>query len=242
MALPLRVLPAGDTALVLELGETIDAGLNALVHALDKELREARPKGLVETVPTYRSILVHFDPLETDAETLAVIARDLATRVENVTVTATRRYRIPVAFGGERGIDLDDVAKRVGLSTKALIETHAAADYRVYMLGFSPGFAYLGGLPPALALPRRDSPRLATPAGTFMQGGQQAALSPSEMPSGWHLLGQSPLRLFDLRREAPFLLGPGDLLRVVPIDGDRYEALAREVAIRPIDPESEPVP
>ena len=136
-----------------------------------------------------------------------------------------RRWFVPVRFGGEHGEDLTAVAERAGLTPEEVVGLHCAAEYRVYMLGFSPGFAYLGGLPEALHQPRRENPRSVTPAGSFMQGGAQAALSPVAMPSGWHLIGKTPLRLFDPGRSQPFLLSPGDRVRLVSVTVSDYDRM-----------------
>ncbi len=225
-----RILPAGDGALVVELGDGIEPALNERVHRLDLRIVEAALPGVVETVPTYRSILVTFDPLETDAAALTARVLDLAAGLSDAAASGGRRWIIPVCFGGPHGEDLEDVARRTGLTPDEVVALHCAADYRVYMLGFSPGFAYLGGLPEPLHLPRRENPRLKTPAGSLMQGGAQAAVSPLAMPSGWHLLGRTPLRMFDVRRPRPFLLAPGDRVRVTAIGAPEYDRLAAEAA------------
>jgi len=239
MTFPLTLLPAGDAALVAELGDAIDPDLNDAVQALDAALAAAAPAGLVETVPTYRSLLVDYDPCLTDAETLGALLRDLARGLDQAARAAGRRWFLPVCFGGDLGEDLGFVADRTGRTVDEVAALHCAADYRVYMLGFSPGFAYLGGLPAELHLPRRENPRLSTPAGSIMQGGAQAAVSPMVMPSGWHLLGQTPVRTFDLRRDRPFLLAPGDRLRFQAIDRDRFAALSALAEAGALMPESE---
>jgi KipI family sensor histidine kinase inhibitor len=230
---PLRLLPAGEAALLVELGDTIDPDLNEAVHRLDAAINRAAPDGLIETVPTYRSILVTFDPTRTTAATLAAVISSLQAAAGEASVVKSRRWFVPVRFGGEYGEDLTAVAERAGLSPEAVVNLHCAADYRVYMLGFSPGFAYLGGLPEALHQPRRENPRSVTPAGSFMQGGSQAALSPVAMPSGWHLIGRTPLRLFDPGRSQPFLLAPGDRVRLIAITGEDYDRMADQNDLLP---------
>ncbi len=239
MTFPLTLLPAGDAALVAELGDAIDPDLNDAVQALDAALAAAAPAGLVETVPTYRSLLVHYDPCLTDAATLGALLRDLVQGLDRAARPAGRRWFLPVCFGGDLGEDLGFVAARTGRTETQVVALHCAADYRVYMLGFSPGFAYLGGLPAELHLPRRENPRLSTPAGSIMQGGAQAAVSPMVMPSGWHLLGRTPVRSFDLRRDQPFLLAPGDRLRFHAIDRDRFDALSARAEAGQLMPDSE---
>ncbi len=223
---PLKLLPAGEAALLVELGDAIDPDLNEAVHRLDAAINRAAPDGLVETVPTYRSILVTFDPTRTTEAALAAAISSLDASAPEASAAERRRWFVPVRFGGEHGEDLAAVAERAGLSPEEVVDLHCGADFRVYMLGFSPGFAYLGGLPAALHLPRRENPRSVTPAGSFMQGGAQAALSPVAMPSGWHLIGKTPLRLFDPGRSQPFLLAPGDRVRLVAITVGDFDLMA----------------
>ncbi len=234
-----RLLAAGEAALVVELGETIDAAVNQRVHVLDAAIAAAKLAGVVETVPTYRSILVSFDPLATDAEALGAAIAAIAAGDLDHAAPSGRRWFIPVAFGGEYGEDLEDVARRTALSTDEVVRLHTAEDYRVYMLGFSPGFAYLGTLPKPLHLPRRETPRLKTPAGSVMQGGAQAAISPTAMPSGWHILGRTPVRIFDLAAAQPFLLAPGDHVRFVAIAPARFAGLAALAEQGKLVPDSE---
>jgi KipI family sensor histidine kinase inhibitor len=229
-------LPAGDAALVVELGSVIDAELNDAVHRLDAAINAAKPAGLIETVPTYRSILVLFDPVVAAAEDMGRACLDLAGALDRGRgATPSRRWRVPVAFGGALGEDLPLVAAQSGLSEAAVVALHCRTDYRVYMLGFAPGFPYMGTLAPELRLPRRENPRLAVPAGSVIQGGQQAAIMPLEMPSGWHILGRTPVRLRDDRRAEPFLLAPGDVVRFAAMDPAELPALeARAAAGDPI--------
>ncbi|MCW5752959.1 MAG: 5-oxoprolinase subunit PxpB [Alphaproteobacteria bacterium] len=212
-----RFLDAGEQALVVEFGDGIDPALNAMVHAFDAALQEAAIPGLQETLPTYRSVLVHFDPATIDRVALRARLRELAGLAASGRFHPARRWLVPVAYGGAAGMDLDDVARALELSTAEVVRLHAGAEYVVYMLGFSPGFPYLGGLPQRLHLTRRAEPRLRTPARSVIIGGQQAAILPGEMPSGWHVLGRTPVHSFDLRRAEPFLFRPGDLLRFEPV-------------------------
>jgi KipI family sensor histidine kinase inhibitor len=222
----LRVLLAGDTALTLELGDVIDPKINARVLALDRALAETGLPGIVETVPTYRSLQVHYDPERLAASDLIAAARRLAHTLGERPPPG-RSWRVPVAYGGEHGIDLEAVAARTGLSAEQVVARHLAGDYRVYMIGFAPGFAYLGGLDPVLHLPRRETPRLKTPAGTISIGGIQAAVASIEAPSGWHLLGRTPARAFDPARDEPFLFAVGDRIRFERISADDFATLSR---------------
>lgn len=227
-----RLLAAGDTALTVELGDAVDPKINAQVLALDKALSEAKLAGIVETVPTYRSLQVHFDPDVLDVDTLRRTVERLAADLDDRPPPG-RLWTVPVAYGGEHGIDLENVAERTGLTTEQVIARHLGGDYRVYMIGFQPGFTYLGGLDPKLHLPRRETPRLKTPAGTISVGGIQAAVASIEAPSGWHLLGRTPVRAFDPARADPFLFRAGDRIRFERIAYDDYTRLATDTSWLP---------
>jgi KipI family sensor histidine kinase inhibitor len=220
-----RILQAGDQALVVEFGDAIDAGLNGLVQALDRRGAAAGIDGVIEAVPTYRSLMIVYDPLRIGSAALRKRIEKLVPK-SAAADAPTRRWTIPVAYGGAHGLDLEDVARAHGLSSGEVIALHSGAEYRVFMIGFSPGLSYLGGLPERLHTPRRTSPRLKVPPSSVAIGGIQAAVFSVEIPSGWHLLGRTPENLFDLRRAQPFLLGAGDRVRFVPISHAEYERLA----------------
>lgn len=218
-----QILPCGDAALTVEFGRVIDAALNAKVLALDRAVAAAQPAGVIETVPTYRSLLVHYDPV---AVAFGDLARELwvLARQPAADLRPTRRWRIPVAYGGAHGIDLDEVAHRHGITPQEVVRRHTGGDYRVAMIGFTPGWSYLSGLDPQLATPRRDVPRTDTPAGAISIGGVQAGIQCIAGPSGWHLIGQTPVRTFHPRRDPMFLLDAGDAVSFFAIDGDEFAA------------------
>lgn len=235
-----------DDAWLLRLGEVIDDALNARVHALAARLRAQAPDWLRDLVPAYASLAVFFDPraiapraardwlrahCDADADPLlgseggdATAANETGTAHAGTQddAAATRTVEIPVAYGGEFGPDLDASAAELGLSPAALIERHSGALYRVAMIGFAPGFPYLSGLDPALALPRLATPRTRVAAGSVAIGGAQTGIYPRPGPGGWRLLGRTPLSLFDSARAHPSLLLPGDRVRFVAIDPDRF--------------------
>lgn len=219
-----RIVPCGEAALVVEFGDTIDEAVNAKVLGLDRAIARAKIKGVIEAVPTYRSLLVHYDPLQLGFAELSAHMRALVDAAPAGS-GPRRRWRIPVVYGGEYGIDLDDVARARGISADEVIRLHAAGDYYVAMLGFLPGFAYLAGLDPRLATPRRDDPRTVTPAGTISIGGVQAGVQCLAAPSGWHLLGRTPVRTYHPRRDPVFLIEPGDAVTFHAIDQDQWAAL-----------------
>lgn len=224
-----RLQTCGDTAFTVTFGETIDAERNAAVLALDAALAEAALPGILETVPSYRSLTVHCDPVTVDPAALARDVLNLA-RTGPTPAKPGRVWRIPVVYGGAFGADLDAVAEHHGLTPDAVIACHAEPEYRVAMLGFLPGYAYLSGLHPKLALSRRPSPRPTTPAGTISIGGAQALVASIAAPSGWHLLGRTPVRSFLPGRDPIFLFEPGDRVRFEPVDPRRWNALDRAAA------------
>jgi len=219
-----RILACGDSAINVEFGDTVDAWLNARVLALDAALHAAAPQGVVETVPTYRSLLVHFDPLLVDLPTLIAIISDLGIQLPPKT-DRVRRWRVPVVYGAEFGEDIADLSRLHGLTQAELIARHAGAVYRIYMIGFMPGFAYLGGLDPRLATPRRTQPRPWIPAQSISIGGAQTAISTVEGPSGWHLIGRTPVRGFMRGRDPVFLYDAGDEVVFEPVESVKWAAL-----------------
>ena len=219
-----------EDALLLRFGERIDSELNARVQAAAARLHQRLPQ--LECVPAYASLLLRFDPSSWAADDGDAPHRRLQDAVnavlgENGTIAATPREQvIPVCYGGEYGPDLADVAAHCGLAADALIARHTAADYRVAMLGFAPGFPYLLGLDPQLAVPRRHDPRQRVPAGSVAIGGSQTGIYPEVLPGGWQLIGRTPLRLFDATARPPSLLAAGDRVRFHAIDEDSFRQLA----------------
>lgn len=218
----LRILPSGDTAITVEFSRDIDDNANRRVLALDRAMAEAAIAGVTETVPTYRSLLVHYDPLIIGFAGLSTAVVTLA-RSSTTVDRPARRWRIPVNYGGDNGIDLEEVAQTLGVSTTDVIALHTAAEYHVAMIGFTPGWSYLSGLTPQLHLPRRKNPRVLTPAGTVSIGGVQSGVQCLAGPSGWHLLGRTAVRTYQISRDPIFLLEPGDAVTFVPVDLDTFK-------------------
>ncbi|MFD1911217.1 5-oxoprolinase subunit PxpB [Halodurantibacterium flavum] len=229
MTAPPRILPLGDQALSFQIGEDIDAAANARVIALADALDAEGIAGVLDRVPTYRSLLVRYDP-----ETIrgAQLGARLSALYAGLGPQAGggRLWRVPVLYGGTAGLDLDALAAEKGMSADDLIALHMGAEYRVYMIGFAPGFAYLGGLPEALHAPRLATPRQQIPAGAVGIGGRQASINSVAGPSGWRFIAGTPVRLFDPRRDAPFLLQAGDRVRFERIDAGEFERLAGRAA------------
>jgi 5-oxoprolinase (ATP-hydrolysing) subunit B len=222
-------VPVGDRAFLVELGAAVDEAVNARILNLAQHLRAHPVLGIEDVVPTYRSLLVHFDPDRLTRAELQGRLKELLAQVDSHSPEG-RLLQVPVVYGGEFGVDLEELADHHGLTAEEVIRCHLAATYRVYMVGFQPGFAYLGGLDPTLARSRRTEPRTRTPAGSVSIGGVQAAIASVEAPSGWHLIGRTPARLFMPQRDPPFLLGPGDRVRFARLPAAAWAAYDRRAA------------
>ena len=233
------VLPCGDCALIVQIGETVDAGANARIIALAAELEARALPGIQEIVPTYRSLLVRYDPEKVRG---ADLERQLLEAFEHPAKAGAegRLWTVPCLYGGTVGQDFDELAAMKGLSPDELVALHSGAEYRIYMIGFAPGFAYLGGLPEILHTPRLTKPRQNIPAGAIGIGGQQGNINSVAGPSGWRFVGWTPVRSFDPARAEPFLFRAGDRLRFRPIGPDEAEDLSarREAGETIISPES----
>lgn len=221
-----RIRPCGDAALTIEFGETVDAALNDAVLSLDAAIAREHLAGVIETIPTYRSLFVVYDPVVTSHAAVSSWLMEKA-RGHLPKPPAGRIWRFPVCYGGEFGIDLPFVAEKTGLSEAEVVRRHAGGTYRIYMMGFIPGFTYLGGLDPALAVPRRDDPRLTSPAGTISIGGVQTGIQCLVSPTGWHLIGRTPARTYDPARAAVFFLEPGDSVNFHTVSPEDFAALER---------------
>jgi len=224
-----RFLACGDTALSVEFGDRVDRRISGLVLALDRRLAQARLPGIVEAVPTFRALMVHYDPLAASYGEIAAALERLLIGLQPVEAGG-RLWTLPVCYEGELAPDLADVAARTGLAPEAVVASHSAPTYRVYMLGFLPGYPYMGELPRELHLPRRENPRIKVPMGSVSIAVDQTSIYSFESPGGWHLIGRTPVRLFDPRRAAWALLEPGDEVRFNPVDRARFDALDRAAA------------
>lgn len=183
------------------------------VRGFLEQLERERPTAILEWIPSYTSVLVFYDLVTLSAEDAVALAADVARRATIADDRATRTVEIPVQYGGDGGPDLDEVARLHGLNSEEVVALHSSGDYRVYLLGFSPGFPFLGGLDERIATPRLDTPRLKVPAGSVAIGGAQTGIYPVESPGGWRLIGWTALKIFDVNREPAFLLSVGDRVR-----------------------------
>jgi inhibitor of KinA len=218
-----NILPAGDQAFTVALGAGVDPHTSARVLAAAERLVAARPDGVTDVVPGYDELLVAYDPLVVAAaDVRAWIAGALAVEAAPV---AGGQVELPVCYDPSLAPDLEALVGEKGLSVEALVALHTAPAYRCYLLGFRPGFPFLGGLDERLAAARLPTPRLRVPAGSVGIGGRQTGVYPVDSPGGWRLIGRTPLRLFDPARARPFLVKAGDTVRFVAIDRATYDRM-----------------
>ncbi|GAC1331977.1 MAG: 5-oxoprolinase subunit PxpB [Beijerinckiaceae bacterium] len=224
-----RFLPSGDTALVVEFGDHIERALSERVLRLAQRLKDAKLEGIVETVPTFRSLLVHYDPLVTSG---AVLEAAIAGHLEDAGAERQpmRLWHIPVCYESRFAPDLDEVAERTKLSTQEVIARHSGTQYLVYVVGFAAAFPYMGDLPPELVLPRRADPRVRVPGGSVAMATTLTGIYPLDIPGGWHLIGATPISVFNPSWERPALLKPGDGARFEPVSYAEYERVREAVA------------
>lgn len=215
--------------MVVQFGETIDRETLSRVRNLTDQLAFQPIPGVIETVPAYTTVTLHYDPLRIDLQNLiADLQRLLATQTE-ASDLKQRLIQIPVCYGGDFGPDLELVARHNLLTVDEVVEIHSSAEYLVYMIGFAPGFPYLGGMSARIATPRRESPRLKTPAGSVGIAGTQTGVYPIETPGGWQLIGRTPINLFQPSFDPPTLLRAGDSVRFQPIARDQFDSLKNPV-------------
>lgn len=226
----MRFLPAGDLAVSVELGDEISREVNARVLALEYLIRQKGLPGVLETVPTFRSLLVYYDPFVVGYEELVAGLTALVPEARPEVLPPARTVEIPCCYGGELGFELEAAARRLGLTPEEMARLHASGDYYVYFVGFSPGGAYMTGMPEPLTIPRLETPRTKTPVGSVGIGGVQCYIYPVESPGGFWVLGRTPLRLYDPTSADPTLLRPGDRVRFRPVDRAEFDAIAAAVA------------
>jgi len=210
-----KISPLGDLALLIQFGDEIDLEINQRVHTLDALLCADTIAGIIETVPAYSTLLVHYDPLALTYEKLSDWVNAEMDRVESNATRKPRQIEVPVRYGGASGPDLEWVAAHHHLSMADVIHLHTNQIYTVYMMGFTPGFPYMGKLHASLVTPRLDSPRTLVPSGSVAIAGEQTGIYPIDSPGGWRLIGWTSLSLFNPSRDAPFLFSPGDEVRFV---------------------------
>jgi inhibitor of KinA len=209
------IAPLGDSALLVQLGDQIDLTINRRVHALDTLIDTSPLEGIMETVPAYSTLMIHYNPLTLTFEQVREWSYSKLVQVEDETSRKPLRIEVPVQYGGRYGVDLDFIASYHGLHVKDVIRIHSEKIYTIYMMGFTPGFPYMGKLDDGIVTPRLETPRTYVPAGTVAIAGSQTGIYPIDSPGGWWLIGHTSLQLFDPKSETPFLFSPGDEVRFI---------------------------
>ena len=224
-----RFLLTGDTSVTVEFGNEISGEINAAIRAFNIALSKSGIDGIVETVPTYRSLMVHYRPEKIRHAELCEKMRGLLGKLDDIEIPPAEVVEIPVLYGGEEGPDLAFVAEHNGKTEDEVVKIHTGTEYLIYMLGFTPGFPYLGGMDDSIASPRLKSPRVRIPGGSVGIAGTHTGVYPIDSPGGWQLIGRTPLKLYDPGRERPILLEAGQYIKFRAVDREEYEAIGREV-------------
>jgi inhibitor of KinA len=234
-----RFLPCGDLAVSVELADEINREANARVLALEYLIRERGLLGITETLPTYRALLVYYEPAVVTFDALVAALRGLTAEARPEVLPPARQVELPCCYGGELGFELEAAAAKLGLAPDELARLHAGAEYHVYFVGFTPGLPYMTGMPERISIPRLVNPRTKTPPGSVAIGGVQCCIYSVESPGGFWVLGRTPARLYDPAAEDPSLLRAGDAVRFRSIERAEYDAIAAEVAARTWSPRVE---
>ena len=221
--------PDGDSALLIVFGDTVSPEINRRVSDAARGVREAKIGGVVDMIPAFASLMIQYDPLVLSYDELCLRVAEVLRNAGTEAHSGRRVYEIPVCYGGTFGPDLDYIASHAGMTTREVVEIHTSRDYLIYMLGFLPGFCYLGGLDERIHTPRLETPRLRIPAGSVGIGGSQTGIYPLDSPGGWQLMGQTPVKTYDPEREPPIFLQAGDYIRFTEIDEGEYEQVRTAV-------------
>lgn len=225
----IRILTAGDSAVLIEFGKEISPDINARITALVRLMKAQQIEGVVDMIPSFCALLINYDPRVVSYGKMKKRLEKLLKLEVETRATAAKIYEIPVCYGSEYGPDLDNISSHAGLRKEEVIRIHSSRDYLIYMLGFLPGFSYLGGLDERIHTPRLANPRVKIRAGSVGIGSSQTGIYPLDSPGGWQLLGMTPVKTYDPVREVPILFEAGDYVRFVPINEARYHEIRQQV-------------
>ncbi|MBU3170024.1 5-oxoprolinase subunit PxpB [Clostridium estertheticum] len=220
-----KYLIAGDRALVVEFGDKIEEQVNSKIRSLTVAIAQEGIIGINETIPTYRSLMVIYDPIIMELDELISVLKSIILKMHELKLPDAKVIEIPTLYGGEYGPDIDFVAKHNKISIDEVIKIHTDREYLIYMIGFTPGFPYLGGMSDKIEAPRLQNPRTKIPVGSVGIAGKQTGIYPVESPGGWQLVGRTPVKLYDPCRDEPVLLNAGDYIKFVSIDENEYKII-----------------
>ena len=224
-----KILTAGDSSLLIQFGQEISPEINAQITAFVHLMREQHVEGVTDVIPAFTSLLINYDPRVIDYRKLKHRLEKLLKLEVSKKSSSSGIFEIPVCYGGKYGPDLENIAKHANLTPQEVIDIHSSSDYLIYMLGFLPGFSYLGGLDERIHTPRLANPRIKIPAGSVGIGGSQTGIYPLDSPGGWQLLGLTPVKTYDPNREVPILFEAGDYIRFIPVSESDFTTIKDEV-------------
>ncbi|SDK72573.1 5-oxoprolinase subunit PxpB [Natronincola ferrireducens] len=236
----IKYLIAGDRALVMEFGNCISEEINEKIRAMTIAIEMKNIKGIVEVVPTYRSLMIHYNPLTIEYTVLLRTMQALEEELKSIELPAPRVIEIPTLYGGDYGPDIDTVAKHNELTVEEVVRIHTSGEYLIYMLGFTPGFPYLGGMDTKIATPRLESPRTKIKGGSVGIAGSQTGIYSIDSPGGWQLIGWTPVKLYDENAEKPILLKAGNYIKFKEIDEEEYRRIEPSIKDRTYECKSYP--
>lgn len=225
----IKYLVSGDSALVIEFGNNISKEIHNKVRAMKIAIESNKVDGIIEITPTYRSLMIHYNPLEVGYSKLVESIKSIENRLSEIEIPIPKVIEIPVLYGGEFGPDIKNVATHNGISVEEVIRIHTSKEYLIYMLGFTPGFPYLGGMDNKIATPRLKIPRTKISSGSVGIAGSQTGIYPVDSPGGWQIIGRTPLKLYDGNSEKPILLNSGDYLKFVQIKEENYREIEEAI-------------
>lgn len=221
--------PVGDQGILLSFGNEISYEVNGKVTDFVSAFKETKPAGIIDIIPAYCTVLISYDPFQWEYKEIKEFIEESLTQKGETSVKSKRVFEIPVCYGGEFGEDMGFVSEHTGLTEEEIIARHSQPDYLIFMMGFLPGFTYLGGMDEKLITPRLENPRLSIPGGSVGIASAQTGIYPLESPGGWQLIGRTPVKPYDPNRDPYILYEAGDYIRFVPINKEEYYSIEEEI-------------